>query len=144
MDGSLSSAACASVPPVSAQLPSGWWKNASSRAAARSRPPIAWNSPAMLCWTIQVYWPTVPSAKPSNDDGLDAGQLPSMLRLVMYPPVASTFGLNTFCQYCERVMNSSARRGSPVADSSCASAKSSVESSSVSPAPPHAFDCADT
>ena len=83
MDGSLSSSDLVPSPPVSDQLPSALWKNASSRAAAFALPPIAWNSPATLCCTIHVYCALVPSANPLNEAGLDGAQLPSSLRLLM-------------------------------------------------------------
>ena len=67
-------------PPLNTGLPSALWKNASSRATALALPPSAWNSPATLCGTIQVYCALVPSAKPLNEAGVDGGQLPSALR----------------------------------------------------------------
>jgi hypothetical protein len=62
--------------PVSAQLPSGLWKKASSRATARAVPPILSNRPLALNGTIQVYCAALPSANPLLLAGLNDRQEP--------------------------------------------------------------------
>src|SRR5690349_23091696 len=74
MDGTLSISACSSPAPVSAHVPSGFLKNASSRWFVASTPPIASTSPARLCGTIHVYCALLPSANPAYVDGVNAGQ----------------------------------------------------------------------
>lgn len=84
IDGSLSISDFPPPLPVNAQLPSALWKKASSRSRALSRPPIAANSPAGSCCTIQVYWAAVPSTKPLPVAGVKpVTQLPSAARLAM-------------------------------------------------------------
>src|SRR6266542_581250 len=138
IDGSLSISACRPPALVSAQLPSLLWKNESSRFVAVVLPPIRSNSARGLKGIIQVYWAALPSANPLLLAGLNDGKLPLELRFWMYPMPAAA-GFHTFFQNWARVMNSWCTEVRPSRSASCAMPKSATESSSVSPAPPHAL-----
>ncbi len=141
IDGSLSSAALSPPAPLSAQLPSALWKKSSNRLVNRSLPPIDSTRPATLCGTIQLYCALVPSTNPFSVPGTKSlTQVPSALRLRTYPPLLCATGSKLFCHHCERSANTFAVAGSFTSFASSDSAKSAVDISRVSAAPPQAFE----